>query len=540
MQIHGITPDNGMVIDGEVICLKKDIYEVWQDDCINVLGCFCSNTATKEENPDGMRRTAIYVKKGKNVVVDGNGATLLIHGVMTPFIFDGCENITLKNITIDYARPTMSEFFVESEKEGEYVILPNDDCLYDIVDNQLIWHGERGKNGEYFWQHAYRQDYILSMYKEKDSERIFHFPRYKGNMFPSVPAFSHIERTENGLKVRLKEGTLPVGCMVQTRNTVRDQLGGFCNLCKNVRLENVTVRSMHGFGLLFQYCDGVTLNGVTVTPRRGRTVASNADFFHFSGCKGLVLVKDCTLSDGHDDFINVHGTHLRIIENKGKQMLVRFVNPNSWGFPAFFAGDKVEWIDKNTVVPYGGGKVVKAETVNETDILLTLSKPSKARAGDYVENCTWTPRVRIENNFFGTTACRAILCTTRKPAYIKNNRFYKVGSNVLCIEDDCNFWFESGRAEKIVMENNIFEDCGYGDGKNPVPVILVNPQVMDSRFCGGVHGEIVLKNNTFTLLSGAQADMDVQYTEKLVLKDNAFNRAPVISAKAVGKVEVTP
>ena len=40
------------------------------------------------------------------------GAEILIHGKMTPILMDRCENITVKNLVIDYAAPTMTEFTV--------------------------------------------------------------------------------------------------------------------------------------------------------------------------------------------------------------------------------------------------------------------------------------------------------------------------------------------------------------------------------------------------------------------------------------------
>ena len=82
---------------GEQVFLEKKIYHAYQDDCFHLTGYYCSNTASYEQNPEGERFTALYLKDVNDVVIDGNGATLLVHGKMTPFVFDNCKNITLKN-----------------------------------------------------------------------------------------------------------------------------------------------------------------------------------------------------------------------------------------------------------------------------------------------------------------------------------------------------------------------------------------------------------------------------------------------------------
>ena len=46
---------------------------------------------------------------------------------MTPILLERCENITIKNLEIDYARPTMSEFTVISGEKDEYVIKINEE-----------------------------------------------------------------------------------------------------------------------------------------------------------------------------------------------------------------------------------------------------------------------------------------------------------------------------------------------------------------------------------------------------------------------------
>ena len=49
--------------------------------------------------------TAIYLKDLSNVTLDFGGATLFLRDdTIQPFVLDGCKNITIKNVTIEYER----------------------------------------------------------------------------------------------------------------------------------------------------------------------------------------------------------------------------------------------------------------------------------------------------------------------------------------------------------------------------------------------------------------------------------------------------
>ena len=67
--------------DGDTVVLEKNrTYHVRQDDSFELNGYYCSNTAKADENPAGRRYTAIYLKGKKRITVDGNGATVMVHG----------------------------------------------------------------------------------------------------------------------------------------------------------------------------------------------------------------------------------------------------------------------------------------------------------------------------------------------------------------------------------------------------------------------------------------------------------------------------
>lgn len=520
------------VKDGDTVLLKKNgVYDVWQDDGFLLSGYYCSNTARKEENPDGFRRVAIYLKEKENVTVDGNGALLRVHGIMTPLLFDRCKNITLKNLTIDYARPTMSEFTLLSNEDGVCEIEVGEDSLFDIRDNVLVWQGEKDETGVPLWENTYKNGKTLSMRYDAKTEQSFYCRSGEKEDFrPSIPTFESLEKIgDRRIKAVLKnkDAYFPVGQIYQTRCIVRDQLGGFFLRCENLVLENVQIKFMHGFGLLSQYCNGVCYRGVKCLPAKNRTIASNADFFHYSGCKGDILIENCQAIGAQDDFINVHGTYLRVVEadRDKKQVLLRFMHCESWGFQAFDVGDEIEFVKRGNFKNLGRAKVKGFEKVNDTDILLTLDKeiPSDLQLGeDCVENITCCPTVTVRNNRFGPSMGRGMLCLTRKKTVVENNYFYKTGSCVLHIENDCCDWFESGRSGGILFRDNVVNGCSYAAFGYQQPVIYIGPRTMDKENVERVFEGITIENNRFISPPNGKYDLQFGLVKKVEIKNNIF------------------
>lgn len=524
------------IVDGDTIVLDNNkTYHVRQDDSFEFEGYFCSNTAKIHENPNGLRRVALFLKDKKNILIDGNGATVIVHGKMTPFLFDGCENITVKNLTVDYACPTMAEFKVISENNGEYEIKINPECLFKVEGNNLIWHGENSADGKPYWEDSYIGNRRLIKVYDPETQTTSDFNR---NNMP----FESIEQLdEHTLRVTMKNRdiTLPVGHTFQSRNIIRDQTGSLFQRSKDLVFENLRIKFMHGLGMVSQFCENVTFRNCNFTPSEGRTVASTADFFQFSGCRGNLTVENCRAWGAHDDYINVHGTHLRIIEKNGNRLTVRFMHNESWGFQAFAIGDELEFIKWNTLKPFGNATVTDFERISDTDIIITVDVdiPEPELEKDVVENVTWTPNLYVRNCDFGSTSGRGVLCTTRGEVIIENNRFFNLWGPALLLEDDCNFWFESGYTKEIVFRNNKVIGCEFGNTFDNAPVIRYTPKVMDENSEEYVHGRLILEGNHFEKPTLGRFAIHLEYLAEAKISGNTFDAPYDIRKKCVGIVD---
>lgn len=525
------------VNDGDTIILEKNkIYDVRQDDSFEFEGYYCSNTAKQHENPNGLRRAALFLKNKKDVVIDGNGATVLVHGKMTPFLFDRCENITVKNLTVDYACPTMSEFTVLSNKNGVCDIAINKECLFRVEGNEIIWHGECGLIGEPYWEDSHvgnrRHFKILNPKTKKCSD----FRR-------DDLTLEKIEQIDSSvLRIHLvkKDAPLYEGYIMQTRNIIRDQTGALFQRCKNLSFESLRIKFMHGLGMVSQFCENICYKNCDFTPAEGRTIASTADFFQFSGCRGKIIIENCKAFGAQDDYVNVHGTHLQIIDKNSSEnsITVRFMHNESWGFQAFEKGDELEFIKWDTLIPYSQTVVESYERLSDTDIKLYLDRalPDIELCRDVVENATWTPDLYVSGCDFGPTSGRGILCTTRGEVIIENNRFHNLWGPALLIEDDCNFWFESGCTKEIIFRNNTVDTCDYASTAEHSPVIRYTPKVMNEKSEEYVHGKLVVTGNKFyNSAENAHAIM-LNYLREAEIYGNVFDAPYHIYTHHTGEI----
>ena len=292
---------------------------------------------------------------------------------------------------------------------------------------------------------------------------------------------------------------------------------------------------MHGLGIVSQFSENISLLKVTVAPREnsGRIIASFADCFHFSGCRGLVKIDSCFTSGSHDDPVNVHGTHLQITAVDAQKLKVRFMHHQTYGFDAFFAGDSIAFVNPKTLLPLGTAKLKSARLINrrEMEIEVDGAMPSFVKGGLCIENLTWTPEVIIQNSRFERTNTRGLLLTTRRKVVIENNVFYRTGMYPILIANDASSWFESGAVQDVTIRNNTFEECGYNSGSGAIQIVPENHELLKGYF---VHKNIHIENNLFKVYD--MPLLTARSTEGLVFANNTIvrtNFAGVVASKPI-------
>ena len=435
-----------------------------------------SNT---NDTPDSLKSIAFYFLNSNNIQVKADQAEFIFRGKVMETCINQCENISIDGITFDYKRPTVSEMKVIDVHDHYADVLVHNDSKFEVVDSSLIWLGEG-------WRYP-SPDYWQIF--DPKSQTVWR------NYLP-IQQLKFSQLDENRVRISFdKNPAFKKGLIFQTRNVLRDCAAVFMQRSKNIGWKNTHVYFMHGMGFVSQFCENVSFDSLWVAPRSGsgRTCAAWADILHFSGCKGLIEVKNSFLSAANDDAINIHGTHLRIVEQvSGHQLKVRFMHGQTYGFVAFVAGDEVAFVNEKTLVSYAKNEVTEVKPLSEKEILLTLKDPisSEITENDVLENITWTPDATILNNTITQIPTRGILVTTRGKVKIENNKIIKTRMSGIAIADDAQSWFESGAVTDVCIDNNLFEACGE-------PVIVIHPENSEIDPEHFVHQNISIQNNQF-------------------------------------------
>ena len=436
------------------------------------------NISNTNDVPEGQKAIALYITESKNVMLKATGARFILHARMVETCIDRSENISIEGIGYDYHIPTVSEFKVIAKNSGYADLLLNKDSKYTVTDSLLTWEGDgwRYKAGWYWQEFNPATGYLTRANLSFGKARFADLGANKLRVFYN---------SDPGIRQ---------GFIYQNRNVTRDCAGLFLQRSKNISLKDVRIYFMHGMGIVSQFCQNITMDGLVVKPdaRSGRTCAAWADILHFSGCRGRIEIKNSYLSAANDDAVNVHGVHLRIIEKTApNQLRVRFMHEQTYGFNAYQPGDSIELIHGNTLLAFARNVVTKSEMVNNKEILLTLKEAvtTPLFSDDAVENVTWTPEVLIHHNIITRIPTRGILVTTRRKAVIENNQFLRIASSAVLVEDDAEGWYESGMVKDLTIRNNSFVECGE-------PVISIHPENNISE--GPVHHNLQISGNMFT------------------------------------------
>jgi hypothetical protein len=433
--------------------------------------------------PYGLKAIALMFDSCRFVNVEATGARIELRGKMIETFVNSCNNISLNGFSFDYQRPTVSELKVIGVGANYADVLIHNDSKFSIKDSVLTWQGEG-------WSHLPYSLWQVLDPATNDVHRI------------DIPQEGLRYVAQGGNKVRIygkQSGIFKQELIYQNRDVTRDCSGIFMNRSKNIVLNNIRIYFMHGMGVVSQYCENIKMVHVVVKPdsASGRTCAAWADILHFSGCKGKIEIANSYLSAANDDAINIHGTHLKIVEQPAdNQIKVRFMHGQTYGFDAFSKGDSIDIIPPKTLLPYAHNKVISAQKINDKDILLTLALPQKANIGDVVENTTATPQVWIHNNTITRIPTRGILVTSRRKVRIDHNNLLATHMGAIFINDDASNWYESGMVKDFVISQNKFVLCGE-------PVIEVHPEnteVGDKA----VHSNFSVLNNDF-ILKGIEA-----------------------------------
>ena len=446
-----------------------------------------------------VRTLGLFMKNMKSCNIEGNGARFWYEGHMQPLTLDHCENISVKDITINWKKPLVGEGTVVAvNNEFVDVYISSDNFPHRLTDgwlefdvgaeewyplcnrSQIVYEPHfrtvRRSTGDNFWIKT------ITALPEKD---IYRFELH----YPTI---------------------VSIGDILVLRHNERYHAGIFTEKCKNISFENIIVHSCGGLGCLSQFCENITYTQVHFIPDRnlGRFVTNGRDDgMHITCNKGKVTITECTFLGLMDDPINVHGCSVTADEVvDSKTLRCHFKHEQAMGF-LYWAEEnhEIAFIERKSMARISTAKAFSYKLENRDTFLLEFNEDlpqeilalANTKDGLALENLTNTAEFICTKNRFGSCRARGILISSPKPILIEDNYFESSGSAIL-VAGDANNWFESGECQDVTIRNNVFTHaCLTSDYEFCQGIISVCPTIPEPEIGKPFHKNITICNNKF-------------------------------------------
>ncbi len=496
---------------GIKIVFDKGEYE------INPENCFERFLNVSNHGWNGPKRIAVLLEDMHDMELDFSGATLRGHGVMTSFGILQSKNITVRNVILENPETMFLQAKVVAHGDG-YVDL-------------LQMHGKE--------QFFIRRGELVAEYSEGMLPFGTHI-EYRGdtgeieygtadNTMGICIADAIVEDMgDDILRVHGVTRYPPIGNILIISAARRLGAGFFCENSENILCENVTIHSCYGMGMIAQVCENITLRSFNTLRHDDQYYTSNADATHFVNCTGLVTVENSTFEGQLDDALNIHGMYTAIVRKTDTEIFVNEVHSQAKGIRIYRAGDRIQILNPETLIPYTEKTVKEAEYINADLIRLVLEEGTEdITVGDDVESLNRAADLIFRNNIVRNNRARGMLIATRGKTVIENCYFHSSGSAIL-FEANGNYWYESGGVQDVLIRNNTFDACKHGGWGTAVVDCVPRKAEEEGKY---FNREIKIVDNKFHMITDYVARLD--NIEHAVFSGNTITTEPGATPKLI-------
>ncbi|MFI3321770.1 MAG: right-handed parallel beta-helix repeat-containing protein [Rikenellaceae bacterium] len=510
---------------------------------------------------DVLARIAFCFKNVENVTIDGGGSTFIFHGRMIPFLMEGCKDMTVKNLKIDFAETFHSEgkIVAVNEGKGTFDMEISKEYPYEIRNGELI--------------------YLKSYYEHGLGQAILYDPATKGIAFQTelstpISTTKPVNKNERfnaqfsykykmdmkddyirlqGSERRLRAEQLKPGLVrIHNHNKKMPTVGmilaskgeqGFnrfapafkVNTTDGFYAEKVIVHHAGGMGFLFENSKDLELFKCQITPSNGRMVSTTADATHFVGCRGTVKLSGCVFRNQLDDASNIHGAYQEVENIIDTHTIgVRVGHHQQLGFDLAQVGDTIGMVRlADSFHDYQKLTVKSINRVNGRYSTVTFNEelPKKIKKGDYCENLSAYPDLIVENCDISRNRARGLLISTPKTTIIRNN-FFGTEMEALLLPVESGSWYESGNATNVIIEGNTFKDSNISGFDRGVICFRTDDESKNMAF-----SNVVIKNNKFDHFDSMI--MEVTNVDGLTFEGNTITNSGTFPAQFPNNPVVT-
>ena len=495
---------------GERIVFEKGEYHFYPEGCRTV-------RLNPSNNSSGEKHVAFYLKGLSDVVIDGGGSVFIFHDDVFPFALQGSTNVVIRNISIKTSIPPYTVFTVLRKGDDGFELKLADgfEAIPDIGRHACFHSLDR----EF-------QDYCIS---PKDSESRDWVPtKYLAGIFECVDGLRwffryHPEENDRYSRCRFNIGERV--CLNLAGN--RERIFCFAEDCVGLCIEDLTLTTFGGMGVVAQRTHDVDVRRLAVRPSDTLPVTLTADAMHFINCSGNVCIEDCEVAGTLDDVCNVHGNYLRVDSAAGRTVVLQVGHFEQAGFFPYRKGDDVEFVSSHRRDVLLRARVESFEKVSDTMCRLTVDRSvADIPNGALVEDVTLCPNVIMRRNWFHDFP--HIRLSGRGRIVVEENLIERCDAGIIAF-DLAEYWYESGRLADFTVRSNIFENCSSRGCNGPYIRIGMTGYEAGHGNVPLVHGKVRLYGNKYLACAG----MPVQvFGVEDMVDDSCINggdHSPIVS-----------
>ncbi len=451
-------------------------------------------------NNDGsVKSIAFLIENEEDVILDGEGKTFEFSDGVSPFVLNGCKNVVLRNLNIDYIHPQHLEGEVVLVEEGRFLLKPVDGFDFSVENGifKSLTGDKLSLHGRLFCQEfdpvrrapyantGYMYIQCVTAENSYDESETFVTPAY-------------LSANGDCVEFRLKEGykgrfNVHLGGRLVIMLKDRQCSGIFINDCQNIRVEDVNIYRSPSMGVICQLSENVFLHNVNVGVKEGRgdVLSSNADATHFVNCSGKIELTDCSFYNMLDDGCNIHGIYGKVEGVEGNSATVRLMHGQQKGVNYLKEGHIAVLLSS---VDYSqrAKAIIKSSKLNDDKSRIEVTfdiVEGQICDGLVVDNITAMPEVYIARCKTGNNRPRGFLLTSVRPMVVEDCLFENMACGIH-VTSDARDWFESGKVDGLIIRNNEFRGCNYAWG---TAAIVIDPSCNEEGVY--VHKNILIENN---------------------------------------------
>ena len=445
---------NQNIENGTTLTLPKGIHHARPDD-------FPFRFLYISNNDDGIKHIVFDLSGLENVTIDGNGAELVMHGHILPFFMENAKNITIKNLTIDWAHPFYAQGRVVDAGTQWFEVRFEEEYNVQIRDGQLVAVNPDLKYPAHFHnlnfidsvrgEQAYRSTDEYNMLKPGNHT----VTRKAGGIF-RIASDRMRNRPETGqIAVFQYEGRTSPAIAVHNSSTIR--------------IENVTQYHAAAIANIFEGSENIYIDRMTVKRRGRRWYSALNDATHYVDCRGDLFITNSHFEFQNDDAVNIHGIYRTVDSaSEANGLRLRLNHYQQLGVDTIHPGDTVALCDRETLEILAKLTVSSVEPHDHQITHYIFEEPLPDLDWRHVAAMYFQTNVHVDisGNTFQNNRARGILVKTYGTIRIHDNYFHTPGPAVMTGYGTRGKWFESGPVDHVEIFNNTFDQCMFGQWGN--------------------------------------------------------------------------